>query len=442
MELRPLSDFIEQQKEFITIEDQNEYKRITIKLHRKGIVPRDIIKGYEIKTKKQQVCKENQLLVAEIDAKVGGYGIVSKELENSIVSSHYFLFNINTKEVLLDYLDFVLKTDFFFSQIKARGTTNYAAIRPRNILKIKIPYCEIKQQKVIANKLRFSFDTKNKINTNIGRNKKFISNLRQAILREAFQGKLVPQDSANGQASVLLDRIKKDNEELVKRKIDKKTKKLLDVTEEEKLFDTPQSWIWTKIGDIFQTYSGSTPLRSNPAYYKKGIINWVKTTDLNNSYVTHCERQITEKAKKDYKLKVLPQNTVCLAMYGGRGTIGKSGILKLDTTINQSVCAILPSKYILPEFLHYYLVLIRANWMNFASSTRRDPNINRVIIKRHPFPLPPFDEQKRIVQKVDQLMELCDGLEEENNENQKNSNLLMSVVLRESFENPNLGDSS
>src|SRR5262245_9068867 len=139
MKQRPLSDFIQHQNEFISIIDNQQYTRVTAKLHSKGIVLRDVVKGITIKTKKQQVCHTNQLLVAEIDAKVGGYGIVPRELDGAIVSSHYYLFNLNTIELLPEYLAYVLKTDRFFAQIKAQGSTNYAAIRPRDVLKITIP---------------------------------------------------------------------------------------------------------------------------------------------------------------------------------------------------------------------------------------------------------------------------------------------------------------
>lgn len=139
IELVELSSLLQYQKEYITVNDAEEYKRCTAKLHRQGIVLRDIIKGADIKTKKQQICKAGQLLVAEIDAKVGGYGIVPPELEGAIVSSHYFLFNIEEDKLNRLYLHYYLKTDDFFNQIKPQGTTNYASIRPRDVLKIKIP---------------------------------------------------------------------------------------------------------------------------------------------------------------------------------------------------------------------------------------------------------------------------------------------------------------
>src|SRR5688572_23890561 len=76
-----------------------EYKRCRVQLHAQGIVLRDAIPGAEIKTKKQQVCKAGDFLVAEIDAKVGGFGIVPDDLDGAIVSSHYFLFDVNEEQL-------------------------------------------------------------------------------------------------------------------------------------------------------------------------------------------------------------------------------------------------------------------------------------------------------------------------------------------------------
>ena len=89
-----LGSVVKQRKEFIEINDLDIYKRCRVQLHSKGIVLRDEVQGAEIKTKKQQVCRAGEFLVAEIDAKVGGYGIVPNSLNGAIVSSHYFLFGI------------------------------------------------------------------------------------------------------------------------------------------------------------------------------------------------------------------------------------------------------------------------------------------------------------------------------------------------------------
>ena len=247
--------------------------------------------------------------------------------------------------------------------------------------------------------------------------------LKNSILQWAIQGKLVPQDPNDEPASVLLDKIRQEKERLIKEKKIKRYKnasiiyrgednsyyeKMLATGEvkcidEEIPFEIPQGWEWERIGNLFETTSGSTPLSRNPDYYQNGSINWVRTTDLNNGVLCKTEIQITEKACSDYNLTILPQNSVCIAMYGGAGTIGKHSILQFDTTINQSVCAIKPNGYCNMDYLHTFIEYQRPYWMDFAAGSRKDPNINQLIIKHCLLPIPPQKEQTRIVEKLSLL---------------------------------------
>ena len=247
--------------------------------------------------------------------------------------------------------------------------------------------------------------------------------LKNSILQWAIQGKLVPQDPNDEPASVLLERIRAEKARLVKEKKIKKDKnesiiyrgddnsyyeKFLATGEvkcidEEIPFEIPNGWQWERIGNIFETTSGSTPLSRNPNYYKNGNINWVRTTDLNNGILNKTEIQITSKAIIDYNLSILPQTSVCVAMYGGAGTIGKHCILHFDTTINQSVCAIQPNGFCNMDYIHTFIEYQRPFWMDFAAGSRKDPNINQLIIKHCLLPIPPQEEQLRIVTKLNQL---------------------------------------
>lgn len=145
-----LGTVIKQRKESIVIDDTKSYKRCRVQLYGNGVVLRDEVLGKEIKTKKQQPCKTNDFLVAEIDAKFGGYGIVPSELEGAIVSSHYFLFEINQKKLLPEFLSLVVKCNDFSKQVKATGSTNYAAIRPYHVLDYLIPLPTLEEQNQIV----------------------------------------------------------------------------------------------------------------------------------------------------------------------------------------------------------------------------------------------------------------------------------------------------
>lgn len=146
-----LGQAIQSRKEFVTVDDLTEYKRCRVQLRAKGIVLRDIVQGAEIRTKQQQVCRRGEFLVAEIDAKVGGFGIVPDELDGAIVSSHYFLYEINEHWLNRRFLDYYIRTRAFHDQVEAQGSTNYAAIRPQHVLEYTIPLPPLaEQQRIVA----------------------------------------------------------------------------------------------------------------------------------------------------------------------------------------------------------------------------------------------------------------------------------------------------
>ena len=135
----PLRELITHRKGFIRIDDSQRYKRCRVQLRALGVVLRDEVLGSAIKTKQQQVCRAGDFLVAEIDAKLKGFGIVPPDLDGAVVSSHYFLFNIHEERLSREYLALCLRTDFFQRQVQATGSTNYAAIRPYHVLGYTIP---------------------------------------------------------------------------------------------------------------------------------------------------------------------------------------------------------------------------------------------------------------------------------------------------------------
>ena len=275
--------------------------------------------------------------------------------------------------------------------------------------------------------------------------------LKNALLQEAVQGKLVPQIASEGNARDLLEEIRKEklshgldfaNAKSGKRKSKKETalagSNPCDIIEEEIPFDIPENWCWCRLGEVFETTSGTTPQSKNPIYYNNGTIGWVRTTDLNNGILSFAEIKITEKAKSDCNLKIIPKNSVCIALYGGAGTIGKNAILNFETTINQSVCAILPTKFADMRYLQYFLQWQRPYWMDYASGSRKDPNINQIIVKNCPFPLPPLAEQKRIVIAIEKFMPLIEEYGKKETQlkaiNEKIGALTKKAILQEAVQ--------
>jgi len=145
-----LGNVLRHRNHFITIDDLETYKRVRVQLHAQGIVIRDVVPGAMIKTKRQQACRAGEFLVAEIDAKVGGFGIVPESLDDGIVSSHYFLYEIDESKLERGFLGFFIRTHTFRDQVEAQGSTNYAAIRPADVLGYQIPLPPLAEQRRVV----------------------------------------------------------------------------------------------------------------------------------------------------------------------------------------------------------------------------------------------------------------------------------------------------
>jgi type I restriction enzyme S subunit len=162
-----LGEVLKHRKEFILLDDTKHYKRCRVQLHAKGVVLRDTVPGSYIKTKRQQVCHAGEFLVAEIDAKVGGFGIVPCALEGAVVSSHYFLFEIDGAQLDRRFLDYFIRTAGFRNQIEAQGSTNYAAIRPASVLGYQMPLPPLAKQQAIVSCLDMLVDKVRQVNEHL-----------------------------------------------------------------------------------------------------------------------------------------------------------------------------------------------------------------------------------------------------------------------------------
>lgn len=165
----------------------------------------------------------------------------------------------------------------------------------------------------------------------------------------------------------------------------------------------PHHWGVAKIGSIGQTSSGATPLRSKEAsFFDDATIRWVRTLDLNDGLVYDSSEKITELALASSACSIMPKGAVCVAMYGGAGTIGKCGLLMSDCATNQAVCSIVcNSEIVSPIFLLMQLLALKSYWMKYAVGTRKDPNISQDVVARMKILIPPLDEQKEITDYLD-----------------------------------------
>jgi len=145
-----LANVITPVRDSVTIEDNQQYTRITIRQYGQGVFPRDTVLGVDIGTKKQFIATEGQLIVSGIDARNGSIGIVPSELNGAIVTNDFWLFDISDK-VVPQYLSLLLSSERFqqYWQSKSSGTTNRQRINKTEFLEMEIPLPAVSTQKDI-----------------------------------------------------------------------------------------------------------------------------------------------------------------------------------------------------------------------------------------------------------------------------------------------------
>ncbi|MGJ7088871.1 restriction endonuclease subunit S [Morganella morganii] len=236
-----------------------------------------------------------------------------------------------------------------------------------------------------------------------------IKKLRELILELAVRGKLVPQDPNDEPASELLKQIAKERNDLVKNKVIRKPKALEQIALANTPFDLPDGWEWCYLNDIGNWGAGATPSRSNSKYYN-GEIPWFKSGELSSDFISDSEEKITELALQECSLRDNKAGDVLIAMYGA--TIGKTSILNVRGTTNQAVCACTPYSGISNIYLLTVLKAYKRIFIGMGAGGAQ-PNISREKLIATVFALPPKAEQNRIICKVDELMSLCDQLEQQ-----------------------------
>ena len=384
-----LGKVLTQCKEFIEIGDMENYKRCRVQLHAQGIILRDIVPGAEIKTKKQQVCKAGDFLVAEIDAKVGGFGIVPEELDGAIVSSHYFLFEIDNTHLDKRFLDYFICIPFFREQVVAQGSTNYAAIRPKDVLEYKIPLPSlIEQQRIVAR-------------------------------IEEVAEKIEEAKELRKKAITARDGIISSNATYLLNKQSWPKKKLTDIVVSEDKHSIKRGPFGSSLRKEFFVPSGFK------VYEQKNVIR--NNFDIGNYYIDSYKFE----ELKTFQIKPGDVLITC------SGTIGKLAIVPENAKkgiINQALLKLtLNEIVILKSFFKVIFEsgLIQDQLVTPGSAMKNVSSIKH--LKDIALPVPPLPEQSRIVEYLDNLQSKVNALKNLQAETQKELDALMPSILDKAF---------
>lgn len=431
-----IGDFLKRIKRPVNLFDDQEYKLVTIKMNHNGVVLRELKKGALIKSNMYEV-KKGDFILSGIDARNGAFGIVPPELDGAIVTNDFWYFEID-ESIISKRLFLELTATTWFDEICKRGsdgTTQRIRLQKDKFFNQVVLLPEGNEQEELLEKILSFKKGQSSLDSEINNQKELTTQLKQSILQEAIQGKLTAEWRAQNPdtepASELLKRIKAEKEKLIKEKKIRKEKPLPPITEDEIPFELPEGWVWCRLGEIFQTTSGGTPNRSNSKYWN-GSITWYKSGELNDGLLSvNSQEKITELGLKESSATLFPEGTLLIAMYGA--TAGKLAILGRDATTNQAVCGFYKNQSIESEYLFNFLMANRSKMIS-ESWGMSQPNISQTYLKNFVFALPPLDEQKRIVEKVKDLMKTVEQLKSEITQSEQHSQILMQAVLKEAFE--------
>ena len=177
-------------------------------------------------------------------------------------------------------------------------------------------------------------------------------------------------------------------------------------------FKIPKTWEWIRLGNLCSIINGFTPLRSNPNFWENPSISWFTVNDIHaqGRRIKYTKQAINKCALSDNSCRILPAGTVLICC---TASVGEYAITEIPLTTNQQFNGLVIneyySKYYLSEFLFQITPTFKSKLLDIAGKT----TFNFISVKKLSnllLPFPPIEEQKRIVEKLDRLMELCERL--------------------------------
>ena len=327
-------------------------------------------------------------------------------------------FKKRASNIFSKYVYYLFLSNLLDTNSKGSTVLTYTIINAKNT-KIPLPSLEI--QKCIVARLERAFEKIEKGSAHLQDAKTKLAKYKQSLLKSAFDGTLFCH--TEGEARSISNQESRDisltlnmtnspslresaaDKAIHESKVDcyDLTSSKLAMTDKENP-KLPQGWTIKTLGEIAQTTSGGTPSRKKLDYWN-GNIKWLKSGELNDNYINEVEETITQSGLENSSAKIFSKGTLLIALYGA--TIGKLGILNLETSTNQAVCAIMPNKELETKYLFHFLFSIRNKMIKDAFGGAQS-NISQTYLKQIKIPLPPLETQKQIVKLLEKHLQHAD----------------------------------
>lgn len=374
--------------------------------------------------------KDGDLVISGINVEKGALAIYRGET-NALATIHYSSYMYDENKIDIKYLKWYLQSNIFRKILKEQVKGGIKTeIKPKTFLNLEIMLPDLATQKQIAAKL-------NKLEWNVKDldftcfcNKELITKLRQSILQDAIQGKLVPQDPTDEPASELLKKIKEE-------KIQTKNRIKDSLDEIKALFQVPSSWIWCKFSNIIKHMEYGTSEKSSEINIGIPVL---RMNNIQKGILDYSNLKYVSPDIKDLPKLYLQKYDILFNRTNSYELVGKTALFEGNnneyTFASYLIRVCLFKNYINPKYVTYYLnsqlfrklqieplIIQQCGQANYSGD-----KLKNVLI-----PIPPKEEQARIVEKVDELMQLCDKLENENANAQKYSSKLLQSIMQKYF---------
>ena len=323
-----------------------------------------------------------------------------------------------SEKVYRPYILWFIKNDLFIRDGVANftGTAGQQRVSTNYIKSYPIPLPPLEEQKRIVAKIEELLplvEQYGAVEEEIERlNAELPDQLRKSVLQQAVQGKLVPQNPADGTAEELLKKIRKEKDKLVREGKIKKEKPLPPIDDEEIPFEIPESWAWVRLGDCNNIYTGNSINASvKQEKYSKHCngYNFIATKDVGFDNIINYQNGI-EIPKHEPNFKIAPAGSTLLCIEGGSAG-RKIGLLNQDVCFGNKLCCF-TSIVVFNKFVYYFLQSYAFFYEFTDSVSGIIGGVSIAKIKNLLIPLPPLAEQKRIVEKIESLLPLCDELKQ------------------------------
>lgn len=377
-------------------------------VHQRLAEKENLVNAKDAPSRARKIVQFGDVLYSTVRPYLHNICVIDKYFSRTPIASTAFCVMQANESVLLNkYLFYWLLTPEFdkYSNGDPSKGALYPAIGEKDLLSGVIPLPSVDEQRLIVEKIEQAFSVLDIIDELQAQYADNLTALKSKLIDLAIRGKLTEQLPEDGTAEELYQQIQVEKQALIQSGKIKKEKPLPEIAEDEIPFEIPENWKWVRIGSVGLTVTGGTPAKAHPEYYG-GEYPFFKPSDLDaGRHITKASEYLSESGKA--VARQLPKGTILVCCIG---SIGKCAIIDIDGTSNQQINAITPilcySDYLLyaigsNSFIYQLDQGSRATTVSIISKSKFDDCI---------VPLPPLAEQKRIVDRLDKLLAVCDEM--------------------------------